>query len=58
MYKIVIDSEEATLEIERVNNRLKMGQLLGPNNKPVSNKLRYAVDDWFRQYLFYLSLGD
>jgi hypothetical protein len=58
LYKVIIDLEEATLEVNRIKNGLKIGQLLGEKNRPVSSKLRSAVNEWFHQYVHYLSLGE
>jgi len=49
MYKVIVDSEEATLEIRRTKKDTKIGPLLGTNNKHVSEKLRIIVSNWFRE---------
>lgn len=52
MYKVIIGSEEATLEIKPAGKRLKMGSLLGVNNNPVSPELKTAVTKWFHKPSF------
>ena len=47
MYKVTIDSEEATLEIKFTKKGPQMGSLLGTNNNHVSEKMRLSVRKWF-----------
>ena len=46
-YKIHFEGEEATLEVKMLNGQLKIGDLLGKQNKIVSANLRAHVRNWF-----------
>ena len=46
-YKIRFNNEEATLEIKISREEIYMGDLLGMNNKKVSEELKIMVKDWY-----------
>jgi hypothetical protein len=46
-YKVILNYEEATLEIKLGRNQIRMGDLLGTGNKKVSGELRTIVNKWF-----------
>jgi len=52
MYKVIIDEEEATLEITRTKKGVSMGPLMGTNNTRVSNKLKLVVEQWFHESIY------
>lgn len=46
-YKVIYKKEEATLEIKIDKDKIKLGDLLGRQNKKVSAKLKDYVHEWF-----------
>lgn len=48
-YKVFYGREEATLEINLNDGKIKRGDLLGFDNKIVSKKLNEIVDEWFKE---------
>ena len=46
-YRVMNNSEQATLEVELKKNKINIGDLLGKRNSKVSNELRIIVDEWF-----------
>lgn len=46
-YKVIMNDEEATLEIKIQNSKVELGRLLGKKNSKVSAKLNSHVEDWF-----------
>lgn len=51
LYKIILEDEEATLEIKLFKNKIVLGKLLGFQNKPVSDALKQKVIDWFNNQI-------
>ena len=48
LYKVILNKEEATLEIKMKNGKCELGDLLGKRNTKVSKELRSHVWKWFR----------
>ena len=49
-YKVILNDEEATLEIKLSRNQIKMSDLLGTNNRKVSLELKKTVDIWCKKH--------
>ncbi|MFZ1292521.1 MAG: hypothetical protein WAR79_20695 [Melioribacteraceae bacterium] len=48
-YKVILNEEEATLQLYIQENKIKLGSLLATRNRPVSLELREVVFDWLKQ---------
>ena len=49
LYKVILNKEEATLEIKMKDGKCDIGDLLGKRNTKVSKELRSHVWKWFRE---------
>lgn len=49
LYKVILNKEEATLEIKMKDGKCELGDLLGKRNIKVSKELRSHVWKWFRE---------
>lgn len=50
-YKVILNEENATLEVIIKKGKVSLGSLLGFKNKRVSNTLRKMVNSWFEKFL-------
>lgn len=48
LYKVILNDEEATLEIKMKDGKCQLGNLLGKRNTKVSSELRSHIWKWFR----------
>lgn len=48
-YKVILDKEEATLELTLTKGHIRKGDLLGVDNKSVSQAMKEMVDEWFKE---------